>query len=105
MKVTGDPRLPPDLVIFFFDPRWCLTSDDANKISESMHRFMEALRLDDGNDSAVPFNPLTEPPRKKQKTEKKADPVDTVLNRRAASNDELLRANNPHIYGALGKNQ
>ena len=98
MKVTGDQRLPPDLVFFFFDPRWCLTGDDANKISRSMHTFMESLRLQDGNDSAASFNPLAEPPKKKQKTEK-PDPVDTVPNRQATSLLEALRSNNPHLYG------
>ena len=98
MKVTGDQRLPPDLFFFFFDPRWCLTGDDANQISKSMHTFMESIRLQDGTESAASFNPLVEPPKKKQKKEK-PDPVDTVPNRQATSLLESLRSNNPHQYG------
>ena len=100
MKVTGDPRLPPDLVIFYFDPRWCLTGDDADSISRSMSTFMESLRLNDVEPLyAASFDPLEEPVQKKHRIAK-PDPVDTVPNRRATSHLEALRSNNPHIYGA-----
>ena len=99
MKLTADRRLPPDLVLFVFDPRWCLNIDDADQIARSMHTFMGSLRLDEGNDSAASFDPYVEPPSKKQKTHI-PDPDDTVANRHATSLLEAVRSNNPHIYGS-----
>ena len=99
MKLTADQRLPPDLVLLFFDPRWCLNIDGADQIARSMHTFMGSLRLDEGNDSAASFDPYVEPPSKKQKTHI-PDPDDTVANRHATSLLEAVRSNSPHRYGS-----
>ena len=88
LSLGNDPRLPPDLRIIFFDPRWCLTKDDADTLAADLLSYREVHSV-----------PAVDNPNVTAMARDLSDAGQKELYHRATLNPKL-KARNPHIPGS-----